>query len=165
MYKSDEELFHEVMQESGAAAHPRYMEISACVSTMVSLRVGTLDGMTHEQVLLLAAKFGFRFADHADARLVVQLVDRWHDKRHELDLENRKAPFHAYDAHFFRDPGGRLMATFSMGATTFRPVELSESWERKFASVYQDTLVQALKLGVEHGVHDAEDRDGDEPER
>lgn len=161
VYKSDEELFGEVMQETGLQAHPRYMNLSACISTMLSLKVGVLDGMTHEEVLVLAAKFGFRFETHEEARLVVEAVERFYEKRRAFDDKARRAPFRNFDAHIFRDRNGRLMATFSIGTTTFRPVVLDETWERKFASVYQETLVAALAMteGEDHGVHDPEDGD------
>lgn len=163
MYKSDEELFGEVVSETGLSRHPRFMNLSACVSTLLSLKVGNLSDLPHEEVLILARKFGFEFESHNEARIVVLTIDRFYELREAHDLAERKAPFRCFDAHFFRDRNGRLMATFSMGTTTFRRIELDESWEQKFASVYQDTLVEALKLGVgSYGVHEPEDASSDD---
>jgi hypothetical protein len=158
VFKSDEELFADALEQTGMHQHRRVLTLSGCATAILALQLGDLSELSHEEVLMLARRIGFEFESHEEATLVTRTVQRFYELQEAHEDAIRQRPFASFGAHIFRDRHGRLMAQFSMGKTTFRPIPLEESWERKFALIHHDALAKALELGVDaYGVHNAKD--------
>ncbi len=161
MYKSDEELFAQAMAACDLPDHPRFSQLSALVSTMLAVGIADLSEASHEDVLVICKQLGYVLEAHADVQLVVDALTKFAETTAAHEAELLREPFRPYDALFYRDRHGQLMATFQMGPKRRVRVPLDEAWERKFALVYQSAL-RAIEEGEADGLYDAEDGDSDE---
>ena len=167
MFLAHSELFTAALESLGEElrAHEQFMLISACASTLIACETDAAQ-LSHEQLLLLAHNLGFALPTHEALRWVTAIVQRFRELKAQHDEALRQTPVQPFDALFYRDRHGRLMARFSMGHTIFPPVELDEEWETMFVRVYHESLVRALAIQSQEGpdgVHEPEDgRSADE---
>lgn len=165
MFHSHAELFTATLESLGdeLRQHEQFMLISACASTLIACDSDP-GQLSHEQLLLLAHNLGFALPTHEALRWVTAIVLRFRELKAEHDERLRQEPIQPFDALFYRDRNGRLMARFSMGHTIFPPVVLDEEWEVMFVRVYHASLALAIRSQEgPDGVHEPEDgRSADE---
>lgn len=149
MYLSNEELFAMAVTELDVEIreHPNFMLIAAASSALLGTLYGAADSLTEHQTLILCKKLGFALESHDDVRVVMNIMHRFLELQATQQQERADAPLQAFDALFFRDRHGRLMARFTIGLFTFDAVELTEEWEVQFVRAYHESLQQALAAG------------------